>query len=66
MQNDHSDLINFVVKASSSETFNMNSMLDVQFFFYVVNIVSREVLEHYVGCCNHGAMGVFKHHAEET
>ena len=32
----------------------MNSMLYVH-FFDIVNMVSRGVLEHYVGCCNHGA-----------
>ena len=31
----------------------MNTMLEVQIFFLnVVNIVSREVLERHVGCCN--------------
>ena len=37
----------------------MNTMLDVQFFFFffldVVNMVSRGVLERHVVCGNHGA-----------
>ena len=33
----------------------MNTVLDVQIFWDVVNMVSRGVLERHVGCCNHGA-----------
>ena len=55
MQNNYSGLINFEVKTLSSETFlKMNSVLYVQIFFDVVNMVSRGVLERHVGCCNHG------------
>ena len=53
--NNYLSLINFKVKTSSSETFKMNWVLYVQFFFNVVNLVSRGVLERFVGYCNHGA-----------
>ena len=43
MQNNSSGLINFEVKIYSN-------------IFGIVNMMSRGVLEHYVGCCNHGAM----------
>ena len=33
----------------------MSTMLEVQIFLNVVNMVSRRVLERHVGCCNHGA-----------
>ena len=36
----------------------MNTVLDVQIFLDVVNMVSRGVLEYHVGRCNHGAMWV--------
>ena len=39
----------------------MNSGLYVQNFWYIVNMVSRNMLESYVGYCNHGAtLGVQK------
>ena len=31
----------------------MNTILDVQIFWGEVNMVSRGVLEHHDGCCNH-------------
>ena len=33
----------------------MNTMLDVQIFFNIVNLVSRGVLERQVGCYDHSA-----------
>ena len=33
----------------------MNTMLEVQFFFNIVNMVLRGVLEYHVGCFDHGA-----------
>ena len=55
MQNTYSDLINFEVKTSSSETFfNIKSVLYVQNVLGGVNMVSRGVLERYVVCCNDG------------
>ena len=44
-------LIDFKVKTSSSETF----LHELGVFLDVVNMVSRQVLERHVGCCNHGA-----------
>ena len=32
----------------------MNTLLEVQIFLNVINMVSRGVLECHVGCCNHG------------
>ena len=33
----------------------MNTMLEVQIFLNIVNMVSYGVLERHVVCCNHGA-----------
>ena len=64
--NNYLSLINFKVKLYRQRLFLlMNTMFDVaKNFVGVVNMVSRGVLERYVGCCNNGVNGVFKRHAE--
>ena len=57
--NNYWSLINFKGKLHRRRL-KMNTMLDVQFFGDVVDIVSRRVLERHVGCCNHGSSSELK------